>query len=183
MSLAIGATITCVYSWCFRHCAINDAVTNLSNNALQDAMMSLGMSSSAIKAIIDDPTILGDRFSASSSNKLAGLDITNGMAVTILDGYTEGFRIVFILNACLSALAAIASFLMIKHKELSRGDDEQLKAAGRSGGSEKDKDGVSVQVLPAGTEQDIEKACSVLELYEQQGPRARSADGVDATPC
>ncbi|EPS96601.1 hypothetical protein FOMPIDRAFT_1032316 [Fomitopsis schrenkii] len=121
LSLAIGATIT--------------------NNALQDAMMSLGMSSSAIKAIIDDPTILGDRFSASSSNKLAGLDITNGMAVTILDGYTEGFRIVFILNACLSALAAIASFLMIKHKELSRGDDEQLKAAGRSGGSEKDKDG------------------------------------------
>lgn len=145
--------------------------------------MGLGMSSTAIKAIIDDPTALGDRFSAASSSKLADLGITNSMAVAILDGYTEGFRIVFILNACLSALAAIASFVMIRHKELSRGDDDHLKASAHADSSEKDKDGVSVQVLPAGTAHDIEKACSVLEQYGQQEYHTRSTDGVRTTPC
>ena len=144
-------------------------------------MIGLGMSSAAIKAIIDDPTVLGDRFSAASSSKLADLGITDSMAVTILDGYTKGFRIVFILNACLSALAAITSFLMIRHKELSRGDEDQLKAAAQASGSEKDKDDASVQVMPTATAQDIEKACSVLEQYGQQESRSRSVDSVHTT--
>ena len=146
-------------------------------------MIGLDMSSTAIKAIIDDPTALGDRFSAASSSKLADLGITNSMAVTILDGYTEGFRIVFILNACLSALAAITSFLMIRHKELSRGDEDQLKASARAGGPEKDKDDASVQVLPAGTAHDIEKACSVLEQYGQQDSHTRGTNRVQTTSC
>lgn len=43
-------------------------------------------------------------------------------------GYTAGFELVFILNACLAAVAAIAGFFMIKHKELTRGDEEKLRA-------------------------------------------------------
>lgn len=43
-------------------------------------------------------------------------------------GYTEGFKVVFILNASLAAVAAIAGFFMIKHKELMRGDEEKLRA-------------------------------------------------------
>lgn len=162
---------------------INDVLMTHSNNALQGAMISLGMSSSVIKAIIDDPAILGDRFSdAVSSSKLASLGITDSMAVTILDGYTDGFRVVFILNACLSALAAVVSFLMIRHKELSRGDDEHLKAAAGRAGSEKTKDDVSVRVLPAGTAQDIEKSFSVLGKHGEQGSHTRSVDSVNTTP-
>lgn len=43
-------------------------------------------------------------------------------------GYAAGFELVFILNACLAAVAAIVSFFMIKHKDLTRGDEEKLRA-------------------------------------------------------
>lgn len=150
---------------------MNDARATNSNNALQDSMLGLGMSTNAIKAIIDSPTTLGDRFSAASSSKLSDLGITENMAVTILDGYTNGFRTVFILNACFSALATVTSFLMIRHKELSRGDETQLKAATSSHGLEKDRGGVNVHVLSAGTVHDIGNACSALERYGQQGAK------------
>ena len=94
-------------------------------------MTVLGLSQSAIKAIIDDPTILGDRLSASSSSKLGSLGITPSMADDILNGYTHGFRTVFVMNASLAAVATIASVLMIRHKELSRGDEDRLRAAAK----------------------------------------------------
>lgn len=43
-------------------------------------------------------------------------------------GYTAGFRLVFILNASLAAAAAITSFFMIKHQDLTRDDEEKLRA-------------------------------------------------------
>lgn len=43
-------------------------------------------------------------------------------------GYAAGFKLVFILNACMAAVAAIVGFFMIKHKELTRGDEEKLRA-------------------------------------------------------
>lgn len=42
-------------------------------------------------------------------------------------GYTSGIKLVFVLNACLAAVAAVASFFMIKHKELTRGDEVKLR--------------------------------------------------------
>lgn len=33
----------------------------------------------------------------------------------------------FIVNASLTAIAAIVAFFMIKHKELTRGDEEKLR--------------------------------------------------------
>ncbi|GBE80866.1 hypothetical protein SCP_0305860 [Sparassis crispa] len=49
------------------------------------------------------------------------------MAVRILARYTRGFRAVFITNASLSAAATLVSVLMIRHKELTRGDEEGLR--------------------------------------------------------
>lgn len=91
-------------------------------------MTGLRLSAAAIKAIIDDPIVLGSRLSASSSSKLTSLGITDAMAVTILDGYTHGFRTLFIMNASLAAMATLASVFMIKHKELTRGDEDRLRA-------------------------------------------------------
>ena len=57
-------------------------------------------------------------------------------------GYAAGFELVFTLNACLAAVAAIAAFFMIKHKELTRGDEGKLRAealaALRDGGKARD---------------------------------------------
>ncbi|KDQ56248.1 hypothetical protein JAAARDRAFT_132785 [Jaapia argillacea MUCL 33604] len=111
LSLAVGATIT--------------------NNALRGAMTSLALSPSVIKAVVDDPTLLGSRMSPSSASKLASLGITTSAADHILSGYNHGFRVVFVLNATLAAIATIASVLMIRHKELTRGDEEDLRAQAR----------------------------------------------------
>ena len=51
------------------------------------------------------------------------------MASHILShGYATGFELVFILNGCLASVAAIVSFFMIKHKDLTKGDEEKLRA-------------------------------------------------------
>jgi len=138
LSLALGATII--------------------NNSLRSSMNALGLSATAIKAIIDDPTVLGARLSSSASSKLASLGISDGMAITILDGYTRGFRTLFIMNACLAATATLASVFMIRHKELTRGDEDQLRAA--VGADEKVDVKVDMkageEVLQAGRGQDIE---------------------------
>ncbi|KAH7921437.1 MFS general substrate transporter [Leucogyrophana mollusca] len=111
LSLAIGSTII--------------------NNSLRSVLASLSLSPSAISTIIDDPTILG---SHASDSQLASLGLSPAVASYILShGYTRGFRSVFILNACLAAVATIASITMIKHKELMRGDEERLKAEAKLG--------------------------------------------------
>ena len=106
LSLAIGATII--------------------NNCLRARMTSLNLASSTISQIVDDPTILGARTSASDTS-LADLGISADVAQNILDSYIKGFRTVFILNASLNAVATIAAITMIRHIELTRGDEEMLK--------------------------------------------------------
>ena len=54
---------------------------------------------------------------------------------TINSNYDFGewvFRTLFILNASLAAIATIASITMIKHKNLTRGDEEQFKCQGNN---------------------------------------------------
>ena len=89
-------------------------------------MTSLNLASSTISQIVDDPTILGARTSASDTS-LADLGISADVAQNILDSYIKGFRTVFILNASLNAVATIAAITMIRHIELTRGDEEMLK--------------------------------------------------------
>lgn len=144
LSLALGATII--------------------NNSLRASMTSIGLRASTIKTIVDDPTLLGARLSStnSSSNPLAALGVTPAMAAHILDGYTHGFRTVFILNACLAAVATIASVLMIRHKELSRDDEDRLRAGARKDAGENDK--AIVAVLDRSERDDLEMG--VLEGLE-----------------
>ncbi|KAN0079872.1 Major facilitator superfamily domain containing protein [Tylopilus felleus] len=98
----------------------------LIDNSLRNDLSSFSLSSSTISAVIDNPAILGPNTSTST---LASLGLTPSMASYVLShGYAAGFELVFILNACLAAIAAIVSFFMIKHKDLTRDDEEKLKA-------------------------------------------------------
>lgn len=82
-------------------------------------MDNLALPSALMNTIINNPSSL-----ASPST----LGIPSSTASVILEnGYTKGFRTVFILNASLAAVATIASVTMIKHKDLTRGDEDQLK--------------------------------------------------------
>lgn len=94
-------------------------------------MTALHLPSSTIDKIIDDPTVLGSRSSNTTSTTLQTLGVSSATAARILDGYTNGFRIVFIMNATLAAIATVVSIVMIHHKELTRGDEEQLRAEAR----------------------------------------------------
>ncbi|KAJ7795395.1 hypothetical protein B0H13DRAFT_2393052 [Mycena leptocephala] len=72
-----------------------------------------------IRQIIDNPVLLHTPVS---------LGVSHDIATAIPErGYTKGFSSLFILNAALTVLATLVSDVMIKHKELSRDDDEMLR--------------------------------------------------------
>lgn len=103
-------------------------------------MTQLGLSSSTIKQIVDDPTLLGVRLTGATNgaaDPLAALGISPAAADHILDGYNDGFRAVFIMNATLAAIATVVSIFMIHHKELTRGDEAQLRAEAAKAEKEK----------------------------------------------
>ncbi|TCD66867.1 hypothetical protein EIP91_000821, partial [Steccherinum ochraceum] len=106
LSLAIGGTII--------------------NNSIRHTMTSLRLPSATIDALVDNPSILGVRANTTA------LGITPTDADQILRGYTTGFRTVFILNAGLSAVATITSVVMIKQQDLTRGDEEKLRAEAKA---------------------------------------------------
>ncbi|KAF8869428.1 major facilitator superfamily-domain-containing protein [Infundibulicybe gibba] len=103
LSLAIGSTII--------------------NNSLRGAMTSLSLSPALISTIISDPARLG-------SPAASGLSASTAMEI-LSNGYTRGVRVIFLLNAALCALATVVSVVMIKHKELTRGDEEKLRGEAR----------------------------------------------------
>lgn len=109
-----------------------DALIPSSNNSLKGAMKSLSLSPATISAVVDDPAVLSSPNSVSLSSSQA--------AYILSHGYTKGFRTVFILHGCLAALATITSILMIKHKELTRGDEERLKTEAKNRGDLKSRD-------------------------------------------
>ena len=85
-------------------------------------MRQLALPSALMNTIINHPSSL-----ASPST----LGIAPLTATTILEnGYTKGLKTLFILNASLAAIATIASITMIKHKNLTKEDEEQLKSQG-----------------------------------------------------
>ena len=89
-------------------------------------MTALRLAPAAIAKIVDDPTLLGARTSASASS-LTDLGVSAALAERILGAYISGFRTVFILNTALNAVATVAAIFMIRHIELTRGDEEVLK--------------------------------------------------------
>ncbi|KAJ3890263.1 major facilitator superfamily domain-containing protein [Lentinula edodes] len=94
----------------------------LLNNALRASMEPFPLSSDTISSIINNPSLL------KQSSYLAQFGISTSQADYILvKGYNKGFKNIFILNAALTTLAFVASVVLIGHKELLRGDEEQLK--------------------------------------------------------
>ncbi|TFK50731.1 hypothetical protein OE88DRAFT_1645036 [Heliocybe sulcata] len=149
LSLAVGASIT--------------------NNSMRKVMTLLSLPAATINAVIDDPTLLG---SSSSTGTLSGLGISQAAATHILSGYVNGFRVVFILNACLSVCTTLASVCLIRHKELTRGDEEGLKAQAQ------EVIGVSDDKIPVGSAElemltlargTVDKQ-DVLDVSAVQGP-------------
>ncbi|KAF9238664.1 MFS general substrate transporter [Melanogaster broomeanus] len=101
--------------------------STLINNSLRNVLSTLSLTPSAMKTILDNPTILG-----SSPSQLGSLGLSPPQAAyALLHGYNAGFRILFILNACLASVAAITSIFMIKHEELTRGDEERPRPEAR----------------------------------------------------
>ncbi|KAF9063670.1 major facilitator superfamily domain-containing protein [Rhodocollybia butyracea] len=92
----------------------------LLNNAMRSSMSALSLSSDTITSIINDPSVL--------RSSPVPFGISSSQAQIILTtGYNKGFRDIFYLNTALAALAFVSSVVLIKHKELLRGDEEQLK--------------------------------------------------------
>ena len=128
---AVGSTIMFVIDHVITRIRLILIEPSPSNNALRYTMSSLQLPSTTIDKIIDNPTLLGARLSNGSATALEALGISPHTADVILDGYTNGFRIVFIMNAILAAIATVVSILMIHHKELTREDEERLLAEAR----------------------------------------------------
>jgi len=98
-------------------------------------MTSIHLPTSQISAVIDDPSTLAAPMKVGLSPSTASYILQHG--------YNKGFRSVFILNASLTAVATITSIFMIKHKELTRHDDEKLKNEARQ--EVKDDSGLDVE--------------------------------------
>ena len=81
-------------------------------------MTDLALEPALISALIDKPSILASPSSIGLSQDDAALILS--------DGYTHGFRCVFILNASWTAFATIASILLIKQQNLT--DDSAVGA-------------------------------------------------------
>ncbi len=124
------------------------------NNSLRARLTSLKVSTALTSNIINDPTVIFSLVhpnisTYANTTSLAGhANISVATAEQILDGYNSGVRAVFILNASLAALCVVVSAVMIKHKELVRADDADLKQAAIQAAAAKSKSG-DVRVVPA----------------------------------
>ncbi|KAG5641816.1 hypothetical protein DXG03_004158 [Asterophora parasitica] len=49
----------------------------------------------------------------------------------VLSGYRKGFRLVFIILACLAAFAFVTAFFLMQQRTLDRPDDKKLKEEGK----------------------------------------------------
>jgi len=103
--------------------------STLINNKLRNSMTALGVPSSTIAQLIDDPALL---------HTPATVSMTQATATAILDGgYTTGFHGLFEMDVALTVFATLVSVVMIKHKELTRQDDEALRQKAIREGLEK----------------------------------------------
>ncbi|KAJ7196484.1 MFS general substrate transporter [Mycena pura] len=103
--------------------------STLINNKLRNSMTALGVPSSTIAQIVDDPALL---------HTPATVSMTQATATAILDGgYTTGFHALFEMDVALTVFATLVSVVMIKHKELTRQDDEALRQKAIREGLEK----------------------------------------------
>ncbi|THH09774.1 hypothetical protein EW145_g1785 [Phellinidium pouzarii] len=145
LSLAIGSTII--------------------NNSLRSKMTSLGLTATTISSIIDDPTSLHPALAVNSTTNSS---ITPKIATNVLSGYTQGFRAVFILNAVLTAFSVVVAAGMIRHKELIRKDEPEMRRRAREAYSKEVQKYSGADGNGKGIQRDIELA-----------PKGGVAEGVE----
>ena len=97
------------------------------NNSLRERMTSLGIPNALITEIINDPTIIPKLTGNTTLTSDPQFQITPSIAADILSALTSGFHNVFYLNASLATLCVVVSVLMIRHKELVRPGEKELK--------------------------------------------------------
>ncbi|KAF8600947.1 MFS drug transporter [Ceratobasidium sp. AG-I] len=88
------------------------------NSIFRAHMKTLGLSPEDYNVIVNSPA-------------LARLTMDTATLEQIIEGYRQGFRVVFIILACLSSLAFILVAVLMVNYSLNREDDAALKAAAK----------------------------------------------------
>lgn len=136
------------------------------NNSLRHSMKQLNLPASTISTVVDEPTVVrAILLDHTSTNGTSTLGISPSQATHILLGYNSGFRAVFIMNATLAAFATIVSVVMIRHKNLERDDDADLRAK-----AEKEE----LERAQAIASQDVTRNNSDIELVAVGVPNSTS---------
>ena len=134
-------------------------------------MVSLGVSSSQISAVIDDPTALYPLLSPNASSTSSPFaNISPSTASQILSGYTHGVRSVFLLNACLAALCVLVAYVMIHHKELIRADEVEMRKRAKAQFEGKHASAKTCDNVKAGGFTGVKKLSSGTDSVDQAGP-------------
>ncbi|KAJ3859621.1 MFS general substrate transporter [Lentinula novae-zelandiae] len=144
----------------------------LLNNAMRVSMNSLSLPPSTISSIINNPSLL------LQPSDLSKFGLTSSQADHILvQGYNKGFKDVFILNTALTILAFVASVVMIRHKELLRGDEEALKKEAKAALMLEKAPGTRKEVVALGIGQG-----QIPEMDEDDGRRGDVEMGSVSSP-
>lgn len=93
---------------------------------MRTKMVSLGLPTTTVNNIIDDPTVLHPLLSPNATTSPPS-PINPSTAIAVLSAYTHGVHTVFTLNAALAAVCVIVAAAMIRHKELIRADEAEMR--------------------------------------------------------
>ncbi|KAJ5622184.1 hypothetical protein N7528_005416 [Penicillium herquei] len=111
------------------------------NNIVSSSISVLGLSSSDSRSLLASPSTFLSRQSDSDAANIRSV---------LIPAYQKGFRIIFLINASLSALAFILAFCLIPHVELNRADDATLKEEAKKRAAKKSDEEKAAESLPVG---------------------------------
>ncbi|GAA6005289.1 hypothetical protein JCM11491_002647 [Sporobolomyces phaffii] len=100
------------------------------NNSLRSHLSPLGFSSSVIDALIDDPTGIW-RQPQAATGAVDVFSLSTGEKHEVIQGYVNGFRIMFHVLTALIGANFIAATLLIEQNSLKNKDDDALKQKGK----------------------------------------------------
>lgn len=100
---------------------------SLISNVVRNGLGSLAnLNQADINWLLDHP---GDVMSGATT--VDGLQVTAELRDVFIESYRKGFRIIFLVGAGLSAVAFVVAYALLPQVELTRPDEEKLKAEGR----------------------------------------------------
>jgi predicted MFS family arabinose efflux permease len=99
------------------------------NNTLRSSLTAVAeLDQEEIKYLLDNPGLV---MTGSSDAELEGIQDLEQLRGLFIDGYRRGFKIIFYVGAGLSALAFVTAWFLLPQIELTRDDEEKLKAEGK----------------------------------------------------